>query len=164
MQRTVVIVDDHPAFRASARTMLEDEGYEVVGEAEDGESGLQLALALEPDLDLLDIALPDVSGQTCYGGYSGPAVKPVALRCISTIKAKTNLPIFGMGGINYWEDAVEHIMAGASAVQVCMALQPWRSACSSTASGSAIGRRPRLRADGSGAEIRGRRSEVGGSC
>lgn len=66
--------------------------------------------------------LPDVSGQTCYGGYSGPAVKPVALRCISTIKAKTNLPIFGMGGINYWEDAVEHIMAGASAVQVCTAV------------------------------------------
>lgn len=62
MQRTVLIVDDHPAFRASARTMLEDEGYEVVGEAEDGESGLQLALALEPDLVLLDIALPDVSG------------------------------------------------------------------------------------------------------
>jgi DNA-binding NarL/FixJ family response regulator len=58
----VVIVDDHPAFRASARTMLEDEGYEVVGEAEDGESGLELALALEPDLVLLDIALPDVSG------------------------------------------------------------------------------------------------------
>ncbi|HEY6069259.1 MAG TPA: response regulator transcription factor [Gaiellaceae bacterium] len=62
MQRTVLIVDDHPAFRASARTLLEDEGYEVVGEAEDGESGLQLALTLEPDLVLLDIALPDVSG------------------------------------------------------------------------------------------------------
>jgi DNA-binding NarL/FixJ family response regulator len=62
VQRTVVIVDDHPAFRASARTMLEDEGYEVVGEAEDGESGLELALALEPDLVLLDMALPDVSG------------------------------------------------------------------------------------------------------
>ncbi len=42
VQRTVLIVDDHPAFRASARTLLEDEGYEVVGEAEDGESGLQL--------------------------------------------------------------------------------------------------------------------------
>ncbi len=62
VQRTVLIVDDHPAFRASARTLLEDEGYEVVGEAEDGESGLQLALTLEPDLVLLDIALPDVSG------------------------------------------------------------------------------------------------------
>jgi dihydropyrimidine dehydrogenase (NAD+) subunit PreA len=66
--------------------------------------------------------LPDVNGQTCYGGYSGTAVKPVALRCISTLHDKTNLPIFGMGGINYWEDAVEHILAGASALQVCTAV------------------------------------------
>jgi DNA-binding NarL/FixJ family response regulator len=62
VQTTVLIVDDHPAFRASARTLLEDEGYEVVGEAEDGESGLELARALDPDVVLLDIALPDLSG------------------------------------------------------------------------------------------------------
>lgn len=62
VQRTVLIVDDHPGFRASARTLLEDEGYEVVGEAEDGQSGLTLARKLEPDLVLLDIALPDLSG------------------------------------------------------------------------------------------------------
>ncbi len=66
--------------------------------------------------------LPDVSGESCYGGYSGTAVKPVALRCVSTLKAKTSLPIFGMGGIGYWEDAVEHFLAGASAVQVCTAV------------------------------------------
>ena len=58
----MLIVDDHPAFRASARTLLEDEGYEVVGEAEDGRSGLRLARKLDPDVVLLDIALPDVSG------------------------------------------------------------------------------------------------------
>lgn len=58
----MLIVDDHPGFRASARTLLEDEGYEVVGEAEDGQSGLTLARKLEPDLVLLDIALPDLSG------------------------------------------------------------------------------------------------------
>jgi DNA-binding NarL/FixJ family response regulator len=58
----VLIVDDHPAFRASARTMLEEEGFEVVGEAENGAAGLELARALEPDLVLLDVALPDLSG------------------------------------------------------------------------------------------------------
>ncbi len=73
------------------------------------------------DIEKLE-PLPDVSGQTCYGGYSGTAVKPVALRCVSTLKAKTSLPIFGMGGIGYWEDAVEHFLAGASAVQVCTAV------------------------------------------
>jgi DNA-binding NarL/FixJ family response regulator len=62
MRPTALVVDDHAAFRASARTLLEDEGFEVVGEAEDGRSGLELARALDPDLVLLDVALPDLSG------------------------------------------------------------------------------------------------------
>jgi DNA-binding NarL/FixJ family response regulator len=59
---TVLIVDDHPAFRASARTLLELDGFDVVGEAWDASSGLELARALDPDLVLLDVALPDMSG------------------------------------------------------------------------------------------------------
>jgi DNA-binding NarL/FixJ family response regulator len=62
MPVTVVIVDDHPSFRASARTLLELEGFEVVGEAADGESGLEIALELKPELVLLDVALPDTNG------------------------------------------------------------------------------------------------------
>jgi len=57
-----LIVDDHAAFRASAKTLLQDEGFQVVGEAEDGRSALELARALDPDLVLLDVALPDLSG------------------------------------------------------------------------------------------------------
>jgi DNA-binding NarL/FixJ family response regulator len=59
---SVMIIDDHAPFRASARTLLELEGYEVVGEAADGTSGLALADALQPELVLLDVALPDLSG------------------------------------------------------------------------------------------------------
>ena len=59
---SVLIVDDHPAFRASARAMLELDGFEVVGEAVDGTSGIEQADALEPDVVLLDVALPDMSG------------------------------------------------------------------------------------------------------
>ncbi|HEY6149333.1 MAG TPA: response regulator transcription factor [Gaiellaceae bacterium] len=62
MPITVVIVDDHPSFRASARTLLELEGFDVVGEAADGKSGLEIAKRLEPELVLLDIALPDTNG------------------------------------------------------------------------------------------------------
>jgi DNA-binding NarL/FixJ family response regulator len=62
MAVTVVIVDDHPSFRASARTLLELEGFEVVGEAADGASALEIAEELEPELVLLDIALPDTNG------------------------------------------------------------------------------------------------------
>jgi DNA-binding NarL/FixJ family response regulator len=59
---TVLIVDDHPSFRASARTLLEAEGYEVIGEAEDGAGALQEVERLHPDLVLLDVQLPDFDG------------------------------------------------------------------------------------------------------
>ena len=62
MPTTVVIIDDHPSFRASARAILQAEGFEVVGEAEDGESGIAAARALAPDVLLLDVQLPDMDG------------------------------------------------------------------------------------------------------
>ncbi len=62
MPTTVVIVDDHPSFRASARAILEAEGFDVVGEAEDGASGIAAAHALQPDVILLDVQLPDMDG------------------------------------------------------------------------------------------------------
>ncbi len=58
----VLIVDDHPTFRSFARELLESEGFEVVGEAADGTSAVESVTALRPDLDLLDVQLPDISG------------------------------------------------------------------------------------------------------
>lgn len=62
MATTVLIVDDHPGFRATARALLEAEGYEVVGEAENGVQALRLVKELVPDLVLLDVQLPDFDG------------------------------------------------------------------------------------------------------
>ncbi len=60
--RTVLIVDDHAAFRSRARRALELDGYDVVGEAADAASGIAAATRLHPDLVLLDVGLPDASG------------------------------------------------------------------------------------------------------
>jgi DNA-binding NarL/FixJ family response regulator len=64
MPTTVLIVDDHPSFRATVRLLLESEGYAVVGEAETGTAGLRKARELAPDLVLLDVNLPDTDGFT----------------------------------------------------------------------------------------------------
>jgi dihydroorotate dehydrogenase (fumarate) len=53
-----------------------------------------------------------------FGGLSGQAVKPVAVRMVAQVKQATSLPIIGVGGINSPEDAAEFILAGASAVQI----------------------------------------------
>jgi CheY-like chemotaxis protein len=76
---SVLIVDDHPSFRASARLLLESEGWEVVGEAADGARALAAAAALRPDLVLLDIQLPDLDGFAVADRLAAVAVPPVVV-------------------------------------------------------------------------------------
>ena len=88
MHRTVLIVDDHPSFRASARAVLESEGFDVVGEADDGATALDAVEALRPEVVLLDIQLPDMTGfDVCdvLGRRNGaaPAVILVSSRDLS---------------------------------------------------------------------------------
>ncbi len=62
MARSVLIVDDHPSFRTIARLVLEADGYEAVGDAASGETGVTESVRLVPDVILLDVALPDMDG------------------------------------------------------------------------------------------------------
>lgn len=52
------------------------------------------------------------------GGLSGTPIKPIAVRCVYEIASKFDIPIIGCGGISSWEDAVEFMLAGASAIQI----------------------------------------------
>ncbi|WP_017413718.1 dihydroorotate dehydrogenase [Clostridium tunisiense] len=56
--------------------------------------------------------------ENVYAGLSGPAIKPIALRMVHEVSKISKVPVIGMGGITTWQDAVEFIMAGATAVQV----------------------------------------------
>ena len=81
---TVLIVDDHPVFRTRARQLLEAEGFEVVGEAGDGQSGIDAAHELRADVVLLDVQLPDMDGfevaARLTSNGSGPEVVLVSSR------------------------------------------------------------------------------------
>jgi DNA-binding NarL/FixJ family response regulator len=61
MAVSVLIVDDHQRFRSLARALLSAEGFQVVGEAEDGAAAVDTALRVRPDVVLLDVQLPDAS-------------------------------------------------------------------------------------------------------
>jgi DNA-binding NarL/FixJ family response regulator len=81
MPTTVLIVDDHPSFRSVARMLLETEGFDVVGEAPDGEAALALAEELNPDVVLLDLGLPGIDGfEVARRLPPGPAIVLVSSR------------------------------------------------------------------------------------
>lgn len=65
--------------------------------------------------------LPGVANMGIFGGYSGPGLKPVSLRCVASIAQAVDTPLIGCGGISTWQDAAEYMAVGASLVQVCTA-------------------------------------------
>jgi dihydropyrimidine dehydrogenase (NAD+) subunit PreA len=76
------------------------------------------------DLDTF-VPNPYVAGKSVYGGYCGPAVKPIALKMLSTISQDSTtrrVPVSGIGGITTWKDAVEFMLLGSTSVQVCTAV------------------------------------------
>ena len=57
-----------------------------------------------------------------YGGLSGPAIKPIGVRCVYDIYNSVKIPIIGCGGISNWQDAIEYLLAGACALQIGTAI------------------------------------------
>jgi DNA-binding NarL/FixJ family response regulator len=92
MRHSVLIVDDHAEFRRVARALLEAEGFEVVGEAADGESALLQTARLRPSLVLLDVHLPDSDGFELAArlaqGADPPAVVLTSSRTIGSFRRR----------------------------------------------------------------------------
>ena len=75
--RRVVIADDEALIRMDLKEMLQEEGYEVIGEASDGEEACRLAADLRPDLVVLDIKMPVLDGISAAGRITGARLAPV---------------------------------------------------------------------------------------
>jgi DNA-binding NarL/FixJ family response regulator len=88
--RTILIVDDFAPFRESARSLLEAEGFKVVGEAEDGAGALRAVEEVRPEIVLLDVQLPDLDGfevaTRLTNGGGGPAVVLTSSRDASDVE------------------------------------------------------------------------------
>jgi dihydroorotate dehydrogenase (NAD+) catalytic subunit len=79
----------------------------------DGIVAINTVKAMKIDLEL---KMPVLSNK--IGGYSGKAIKPIGVRCVYEISKNVDIPVIGVGGITTGEDALEYIMAGASALQI----------------------------------------------
>ncbi len=87
----------------------------------DGISAINTVRALAPlDVENLQVQ-PCVGGLSAYGGLSGPAVHPIALRCVHEI-AQVTTEVCGIGGVSSWRQVLSFLLFGAKAVQVCTAV------------------------------------------
>jgi AmiR/NasT family two-component response regulator len=77
--RRVVLAEDEALIRLDLKEMLEEEGYEVVGEAGDGESAVRLARELDPDLVILDIKMPGLDGLSAAERITGERLAPALI-------------------------------------------------------------------------------------
>lgn len=95
---------------------------EIARSAEEaGSDALTLINSLGPGMKIdIKTARPILSN--AFGGMSGPAIKPVAVRCVYDVYRSVDIPIMGVGGVRDFQDAVEFLFAGARAVQIGTAI------------------------------------------
>ncbi len=108
-----------PVFAKLAQetsSLLEIAGA-VLGAGADGITAINTIRSTSIDISVRKPVLSNI-----FGGLSGKAIKPIAVRCVYEIAREYHVPIMGVGGVYDWKDAVEFILAGASAVQIGTAI------------------------------------------
>jgi CheY-like chemotaxis protein len=118
----VLIVDDHEGFRAVARTLLQGDGLDVVGEAVDGAGALAETSDLRPDLVLLDVHLPDADGFAISEFLAAlpnpPVVVLISSRPISDLRSR--LKSSSAAGF-----LAKHQLSGSNVMSVARGRLPW---------------------------------------
>jgi DNA-binding NarL/FixJ family response regulator len=122
----VLIVDDHPTFRRAARRVLARlPGFELVGEADTGEESIEAARLLRPDLVLMDVHLPDISGLEASRRILSQAKDRPVVFLLSTYEAaEYGSQAAGCGALAYLPKAEFGPATLASAWTVAAAARP----------------------------------------
>jgi DNA-binding NarL/FixJ family response regulator len=113
----VLVVDDHDLFRTGLRNLLEEEGVNVVGEAENGENAIRLASDLTPDVVIMDLNMPGVGGVETTRRLSSLA--PLSRVVVLTISADDddvmNAVMAGACGYLLKDSSIQELIAGIRA-------------------------------------------------
>ena len=108
----IVVADDHPVVRFGVKNMLQnEEGFEVVGEAEDGDVAIQQTLELEPDILLLDLQMPRLPGIEAMKAIMNKSPRVKIILLTSTISTQQIIEALQIGARG---DRVEGLGCGGS--------------------------------------------------
>ena len=113
----VLLVDDHDLFRTGLRSLLEDQGLQVVGEAENGSAALRLASELAPDVIIMDLKMPGLTGVETTRQISGmaPLTRVVVLTISADDEDVMNAVMAGACGYLLKDSSIDQLIAGIRA-------------------------------------------------
>jgi DNA-binding NarL/FixJ family response regulator len=122
----VLLVDDHGLFRAGLSALIAEEGFDVVGQASSGEDGVRLARELAPDVIIMDLNMPGMSGveATRIASVHAPASRVVIVTVSGDDASVTDAVLAGACGYLLKDAAVEDILA---AIRAAAAGESWIS-------------------------------------
>ena len=114
---SVVLVDDHDLFRGGLREILEDQGIQVIGEAPDGERGVELVADLAPDVAVMDLNMPGMGGVEATREIASrmPATRVLVLTIASDDDSIMQAMLAGASGYMLKDAAVEELVGGIRA-------------------------------------------------
>src|SRR5665213_198750 len=115
----IVVADDHPVVRIGVKNMLEDEpGFEVVGQAEDGDDAITQTLELEPDILLLDLQMPRLPGLEAMRAIMSKSPRVKIMLLTSTISTQQIIEALQIGarGIVLKDAVADHLTTAIRAV------------------------------------------------